>query len=458
VLDLIISGGHIVNADGSVDADIGIKDGKIACIGRKSDFGQAVKTIDASGKLVMPGLIDSHVHIDDAQGEFFTKDQVETGTIAAAYGGTTTMVQFAIPVGDERPIQALEKRMHAAKDVSVIDYSFHGAITHLNDQSLADVRDILTGGFPSIKMFTVYRGEVMLEQLGIYKVLQLIGKHCGVAKIHAENADMIEANVAEYVRRGLTTPYYHPLTRPPVTEVTAVANLLPMIEETDAATVFVHMTTSQVCDYIRWAKKRMPVFTEFCPHYLTLTEQVYSRPDAQNYMCNPPMRAQADQDGLWKMVSEGLCDVINSDHSCFDLAQKASHKDDFTKEPNGLPGIETRAAIIFSEGVAKGRITENDFVRMLSTNDAKLMGMFPQKGILAAGSDADIVLWDPNASYVLHAGDLHMGTDYTPFEDFHITGKLTHTLIRGNIIVEDGKFVGDRFKGRMVRRGVPILG
>lgn len=456
-MDLIVRNGKVVNSDSSFYADIGIKDGKIICIGDVDYFDESVKTIDATGKLVMPGQIDAHIHIAAEQGEYISKDNVEIATKAAAIGGMTTMVQFAIPVGDERPIDALEMERNATKPNSVIDYSFHGAITRLNDQSLADIEDILTGGYPTIKMFTVYRGEVMLEPLGVLRALECIGKNNGLALIHAENVDIIEALIKQHVDAGKTTPYYHMLSRPPISEVSAVAGLLPIIESTNASTLFVHMTTSQVCDYIRWAKSRMPVFTEFCPHYLSLTDEVYSRKDGQNYICSPPMRTQADQDGMWKMIEDGLCDIISSDHSGFDLEQKARNKDFFPKAPNGLPGIETRGLLVYSEGVAKGRITENEFVRMLSTQPAKLMGMFPQKGIISVGADADIVVYDPSFKDIIRSEDLHMGTDYTPYEGFEIVGKPICTILRGNILAKDGEYVGGDFRGMEVSRTSPII-
>lgn len=457
LLDLVIKNGKIVNADKSIYADVGIRDGIIACIGDAQYFGEARAIIDALGKLVMPGMIDAHVHIAAEQGEFTTKDTVESATIAAAYGGTTSMIQFAIPVADESPLHALEATINATKGNSVIDYSFHGAITRLNDESLNDVKELLTGGIPSIKMFTVYRDAVMLEPLGVLKTLELVGRYHGIANIHAENAPMIESSISQYVSAGLTTPYYHMMSRPPISEVTAVSSLLPVIESTNAPTIFVHMTTSQVSGYIGWAKPRMPVFTEFCPHYLTLTDEVYSRPDGQNFICSPPMRTQEDQDGMWNMIGGDLCDIISSDHSCFSTAQKSIHKNDFSKAPNGLPGIETRGIIMFSEGVAKGRMTENQFVQLLSANSAKLMGMYPQKGIISPGSDADIVIYDPSAAFSLRNSDLHMGTDYTPFEGFKITGRPTHTIVRGNIIIKNGSYISGDFRGEMIKRGSPIL-
>jgi len=456
MLDIIIANGTLVNADKSIRADLAVKDGKIVAIGDQQYFPPAKEFVDATGKLVMPGLIDSHVHINLDMGEFVTLDTVENATLSAAYGGMTSMVEFAVPVGDQSPLAALEKTRNEANGHSLINYSFHSCITRLNDQSVADIKDIISAGIPSVKMFTIYKETVMLEMLGIYEILKEVGKRGALAKIHAENAPMIEALIAQCIKDGRTTPYWHAKSRPPASEASAVAELIPMIQETGAAVQYAHMTSSSVRDTIYDAKRRgLPVYTEFCPHYLVLGEEVYSRPDAENFVCSPPMRSAEDRAGLWKMVSEGLCDVISSDHSAYDTKQKQLYKEFFPKMPNGLPGIETRAMVMFSEGVSKGRMSENEFVRMLSTNDAKLMGMYPEKGILAVGADADIILIDPTAQSTLSIKNLHMQTDYTPFEGLELTGKITDTIINGTHIIKDGVCINDTFRGAEIRRHSP---
>lgn len=456
MLDMIIANGTLVNADKSIHADMAVKDGKIVAIGDQHYFPSATRVIDATGKLVMPGLIDSHVHINLDMGEFVTLDTVENATLSAAYGGTTSMIEFAVPVGDQPPLAALEKTRKEADGHSFINYSFHSCITRFNDQSMADIRDIISSGIPSVKMFTIYKETVMLEMLGIYEVLKEVGKRGVLAKIHAENAPMIEAMIAQCIKDNRTTPYWHAKSRPPVSESSAVAGLIPIIQETGAAVQYAHMTSSSVRDTIYDAKRRgLPVYTEFCPHYLVLGEEVYNRPDAENFVCSPPMRSTEDRAGLWKMISEGLCDVISSDHSAYDTKQKQMYKEFFPKMPNGLPGIETRAMVIFSEGVSKGRISENDFVRMLSTNDAKLMGMYPEKGILAVGADADIILIDPNVKSTLSIEALHMQTDYTPFEGLELTGKITDTVINGIHVIKDGQCINDTFRGTEISRHTP---
>lgn len=457
MLDLVIKNGKIVNENESLYADVGIKDEKIVCIGNSDSFADALKEIDATGKLVMPGLIDSHVHIGMELGEFTSLDTFEDASIAAAYGGTTSMVEFSIPVGNQTSIQALQKSMDKAKGKSVIDYSFHGCVTNSTEQTLDDVKEMITGGITSIKMFTVYRDVVMLELGEVAKVLKVIAQNNGIAKIHAESAPIIEAMIKKHVDQGNLTPYYHAKSRPTISESSAVAGLIPIVEYTNAPIIFVHMTSSSVRDYIKDGKRRNHIYTEFCPHYLTLTEEVYDRNDAQNFVCSPPMRSQVDQEGLWQMIKDGLCDIINSDHSAYDTNQKNMHKDYFPRIPNGLPGIETRGHVMFSEGVMKGRMTENQFVQLMSTNDAKLMGLYPKKGNISIGADADIILMDPKAKYTMKASDLHMSTDYTPFEGFELTGKVTHTIVRGNILIDEGQHTNKDFRGNFIKRNSPIL-
>ncbi|MGD9570020.1 MAG: dihydropyrimidinase [Sedimentibacter sp.] len=457
MLDLVIKNGKIVNWNESIYADIGIQNGKIVCIGNRDSFSETAKEIDATGKLVMPGLIDSHVHIGMELGEFTSLDSFEDGTIAAAYGGTTSMVEFSIPVGNQTSLEALQKSIEIAKGNSIIDYSFHGCVTNSNEQTLHEVKEMITGGIPSIKMFTVYRDTVMLELDGVSEVLKVIAQNNGIAKIHAESAPIIEAMIKKHVDEGKLTPYYHAKSRPTISESSAVAGLIPIAEFIGAPIIFVHMTSASVRDYIKDAKSRSHIYTEFCPHYLTLTEEVYNRIDAQNFVCSPPMRSQVDCDELWHMIKDGLCDTINSDHSAYDTKQKNQYKDYFPRIPNGLPGIETRGNIMFSEGVMKGRMTENQFVQLLSTNDSKLMGLYPRKGIISIGADADIILLDPDAKYIMKATDLHMSTDYTPFEGFELTGKVTHTIIRGNVIINDSQYVNKNFRGNFIKRHSPVL-
>lgn len=457
MLDIIIKNSRIVNEDRSVYADIAIKDGKIAAIGKAEYFEEAEKVIDGRGKLAVPGLIDSHVHVNMTMGEFSTTDTMENATVAAAYGGTTSVVMFAIPVEDERPLTAMEKTRELAKGHCAVNYSFHAAITRVNEQSFQDIEDMLSGGIPSVKMFSIYKSTVMLPSIGIHRTLDKIKKYNGIALIHAESAPYIDALIEEKISRGETLPVDHMKSRPPISEAMEVANLIPLVEYTGAPTLFVHMTTSMVRDSIAHAKKKgIPVYTELCPHYLTLTDEVYERENGQDFVCSPPMRTSNNVAQMWDMLRDGLGDIISSDHSAYTKEQKLIYRNFFPKMPNGLPGIETRGPVMFSAGVAGGKITENQFVRNCSSNTARLMGMYPEKGRIAPGADADIVLIDPKEKYVMKSEDLHMMTDYTPFEGMEMTGRFTDVIVGGRMVIENNRYTG-AVTGKEIKRHSPEL-
>jgi dihydropyrimidinase len=457
MIDLLIKNGIVVNSNHSEKLDIAIKDGKVTALGYAEYFPEAVKEIDAKDKYVIPGMIDSHVHVNLKLGEFTTTDSFYNASLAAAHGGTTSFIDFAIPYENESPLEAVERRLSEANGNTLIDYSFHGCVTKGNEKSYQDVKDLILGGIPSIKMFTVYKDTVMVGKGEIFEVLKIINRHGGIAKFHAENAEMIDYLIAKFVREGKTIPKFHALSRPAIAELEAIASLLALIEHTDAPSIFVHMSTKESKHILEQAKKRIPVFTEVCSHYLALTEKLYEGNDGQNYICSPPIRSQEDKEGLWEMIQEGIVDVVNSDHCCYTLGQKEKYKNDFSKAPNGLPGVETRGTILFSEGVSKGKLTINQFVNLTSTKVAKLMGMYPKKGLIGVGSDADIVVFDPKFTYQLTNNDLHMQTDYTPFEGFNITGKPIHTIIRGNHLINNGKLNDETIRGNFIKRSQPIL-
>ena len=452
MLDLVIKNGTVINADHSNKLDVGIKDGKIVLLGNCAFFPETSRVVDAAGQYVMPGMIDSHVHINGntANDSFYHVSK------AAAFGGTTTIVEMAIPQNGESPLQAIERRLGEAREC-VIDYSFHACIKPGNEQLYHEVSDILTGGISSIKMFTVYRNRVMVDMGIIHEVFKILN-HCGgLAVIHAESAEIIEFQIDKLVAEGKTTPPFHAISRPPISEVQAIASILPFIQEYGVPTLFVHLAAPQAKDYLQLYRPALPLFTEVCTHYLTLTDEVYQRTDGENYLCCPPIRPKAVQDGLWTLVQEGLIDVVNSDHVGYTTEQKVKHKFNFTNGPNGIPGIETRGIVLFSEGVAKGKISVNQFVALTSANPAKILGMYPQKGQIAVGSDADIVVFDPFEKYTISAKTLQPVSDYTPFEGLEVTGQPVHTIVAGNLVIEDGNAVPGLFRGNFIKRKQPMF-
>lgn len=411
MLDFIIKNGCVVNSDKSENVDIGVKDGKIAALGRAEQFAEAGQEIDAQGMFIVPGMIDSHAHIASTGAEFNSLDDYYSGTIAAAYGGTTAIVDFSFLQKGETPALAFDRKLKEAKNNCVIDYSFHSCINKAGEEDYGEIKEIIESGFPSVKIFTVYRDTLMLEKPGIYEILKIAAGKNAVSLVHAESAEMIEKNINTAILSGHTLPWDHAKARPPITELEAMYGVTSMVRETGAPVIFAHMTTGQAGKLLEKARKDLPIFAEVCPHYLTLTEEKYKGPDGCKFVCSPPLRSKEESCKLWSLVENGLVDIINSDHTDYSIEQKMAHADYFPGIPNGLPGIENRGMVLFSEGVMKNRITLNRFVDLTSTKTAKLMGLYPRKGLIKVGSDADITVIDPTCKYVYTAADHHMQTD-----------------------------------------------
>ncbi|PSL40718.1 dihydropyrimidinase [Planomicrobium soli] len=458
MLDTIIKNGIVVNADSIAAVDIGIKDGVIVQIGDSRYFPEAQNVIDASGMEVYPGMIDSHVHINLKLGEFSTLDSFENATKAAAFGGTTTIIEFAIPYEGETPLDALERRFKEAENQCYVNYSFHGCFTESNINEIQQVKELIGLGIPSIKMFTVYDGIVRINKGAIYDILKEIAAHDGLALFHAENNEIITREITKHVEKKNLSPAGHATSRPAIAEAEEVASLLALIEDTGASALFVHMSTGKTKDLLDYYReeKNLPVFTEVCTHYLSLEGDVYREEKGQLYICSPPIREKEEKEALWQMISEGLVDLVNSDHCCYDSAQKNKYKDYFPNAPNGLPGVETRGIVYYSEGVQGGRINRQQFAATTSTNTAKIMGMYPKKGRIDVGSDADLTIIDPEFIQLLASDQLHMQTDYTPFEGKELKGRVVHTLVGGQHVIADGELVDEQFHGSFVKRAKPI--
>ncbi len=457
MFDCILCGGTVVCESGPVRCDIGIRDGRIAALGDASDWLPARRTIDAAGKLVLPGMLDSHAHIA-SPGPFPSLDDYRTGTIAAACGGTTTIIDFAFVQPGETPRSALARKLAASRGASVIDYSFHPCINRADEQSFRDIESLLDEGFSSVKMFTVYRDSLMLEAAGVRRILQLLARRGGLAMVHAENAELIEGCIRRDIALGHTRTADHPHARPPITELTAYADVIELVRETGAPVLFAHMTTGQTAPLLHHAREDgLPVFTETCPHYLLLDESVYSRPDGCKFVCNPPIRGAADRASLWQLLEDGTVSVVNSDHTDFSLAQKRQNDAFYPDIPGGLPGIETRGMLLFSEAVVPGRIRLERFAALTSTNIAKLMGLYPRKGVIRPGSDADLVVIDPHARRLCNVEHLHMQSDYSPYEGRVLTGAVVETLVRGVSVAHEGRYVDSGFRGELLHRSKPTL-
>lgn len=450
-LDSVIRNGTVVTPEYQTKLDIGIQDGQISHLATPGTINKGSNEIDANGLLVFPGFIDSHVHVKIPLGEFVTNDGFEAVTRAAAYGGTTTIVDFAIPDPGESSLEAFERKRENAENNAYVDYGLHACVTDVNRRTLGELPQLIERGASSVKMFMVYEGRLRLTHGEIWEVMKTVADDNGIVLIHAEDQEIIGRLVENYIEAGETDYSVHPETHPPVSEITAMWTIAELVEETGCPTYFVHASTSKGHHVFKYAQdQELPLLAETCPHYLTLDTSVYQRGDGEKYVCSPPLRSEKSITALWEMVEDGLIQTINSDHCGYDTEQKEKYRDDITKIPNGLPGVETKNLLFYSEGVENRGLSLQRFVELTSTNIAKMLGIYPRKGTIAVGSDADIVLYDPDAAWQLTESTLHMKTDYTPFEGFEIQGRPHTTIVRGEPIVEDGELVGEKDQGMFV--------
>ncbi len=451
----LLKGGCVVSGAGIRRLDVLLEGETVAAVGEDLAAGD-VRAVDCGGKLLFPGFIDGHTHFDLPVAGTITADDFATGSRAALRGGTTMVVDYAAPNKGESLAFGLETWREKAAGRCVCDYSFHMTIDDWNEDISREMGEMMSAGIPTFKMYMTYPA-MMIGEGQMFQALQRLRELGGVSGVHCENSGVIDELVRQAKTAGKTGPSSHPRTRPAPLEAEAVSHLLRMAQIVDVPVIIVHLSTREALEEVRAARRRgQTVYVETCPQYLLLTDAVYDAADyleAAKFVCAPPIRKTEDRDALWGALKSGEIQTVATDHCSFTLAQKLAGKDDFTRIPGGLPGVEDRGVLIWSAGVAAGRISEADMCRVLCENPAKLYGCWPRKGTIAPGSDADIVVLDPSAEGVLTAADHVQNVDYTPYEGMALRGGIDQVYLRGRLAVDGGRLVEDLPAGQFIPRG-----
>src|SRR6202050_4419924 len=455
-MGILIKNGAVVSADKTFAADILIEAGTIKEVRPGIAAEPVHEVLDAAGMPLLPGGIDAHTHLDMPFGGTTSSDDFETGTRAAAIGGTTTLVDFAIQARGTRMRDALDTWWKKAESKACIDYGLHMIVTDLPEAGLEDMDDMVREGVASFKLFMAYPNVLMVDDATIFRALQQTSKNGALICMHAENGSVIDILVRQALAEGHTAPIYHALTRPTLAEAEAVHRAIALAEIAGVPIYIVHLSSEDALNQVREARDRgLPAFAETCPQYLLLSIEDMNVPgfESAKYVFTPPLREKKNLPKLWDGLQSDNLQVVSTDHCpfCFE-DQKALGKDDFTKIPNGGPGIENRLQLLHHHGVGQGNFSINRFVELVSTAPARIFGMYPKKGVLAAGSDADLVLWDPAEDYTISAKTHHMRVDYSMFEGFRVRGNARDVYSRGELIVSGGEFIGKPGRGKYLRR------
>jgi dihydropyrimidinase len=453
----LITNGTIVTADGSSVADVLIDGETIAQIGR-DPAGASVtadETIDARGKYVIPGGIDVHTHMELPFGGTFAKDTFETGTRAAAFGGTTMVVDFAVQSREHSLREGLDTWHAKAEGNAVADYGFHMIMSDVNDGTLAEMDQLVDEGVPDFKLFTAYPGVFYSDDGAIFRAMQQTARNGGLIMMHAENGMAIDVVAAQTVASGTTDPIGHGLARKAVFEGEATNRVIRLAEAAGVPVYIVHLSAREALTEVRAARDRgSRVFAETCPQYLFLSlDDLGNGFEGAKFVCSPPLRPKDHWDDLWSGLVKDDLQLVATDHCPFDFhGQKEMGRGDFRKVPNGLPGVEDRIDLLHDGGVVAGRISKERWVEIVSTAPAKLFGLYPRKGAIAVGSDADLVIYDPNRRRTISAASHHMDVDYSCYEGRSVQGASDVVLSRGSVIVRDGQFTGRKGHGQFVKR------
>jgi dihydropyrimidinase len=463
----VIKNGTIVTASDTYQADILIDGEKIAVIGEGLET-EGARVIDASGKYVLPGGIDVHTHLELNVGATESSDDFYTGHKAAAFGGTTTHIDFAIPEKGKSLRSGIEAWHRKAAGRAVIDYGYHANLVEVTDAIVDEIPSIVNEGVTSIKALMAYKGRLQIDDTGLFRTLQRAGENGILTMVHAENGDAIDILIKDTVARGDLTPPWHARTRPAWLETEATLRAIALAGTAHAPLYVVHMTCEGSVDQLRYGRQHgLPVMGETCTQYLFFTEDDLARPDGAKFVCSPPIRTKRDNAAIWRALQNNDLQIISTDHCPFlfdgtkpieyegvpyQRPGKELGRDNFTKIPNGLPGLGDRMIILWSEGVAKGQLTANRFVEITATNPAKVFGMYPRKGTIAVGSDADLLIWDPSIKQTYGVATSYQRVDYSLFEGWATTGWPIKVLRRGELIVDGDQWLGRAGSGEFVRR------
>jgi dihydropyrimidinase len=456
---ILISGGTVVNADGSTQADVLVDGETIAAVGRGlagSDLAAGVeRVIDATGKYVIPGAIDVHTHMELPFGGTFAKDTFETGTRAAAFGGTTSIIDFAVQSRGKSLREGLDAWRAKAEGNATTDYGFHMIMSDVNDDTLAEMDTLVGEGVTDFKLFTAYPGVFYSDDGAIFRALQQTAKNGGLIMMHAENGMAIDVVAAQYVAEGKTDPYYHGVVRYPIFEGEATNRVIRLAEAAGVPVYIVHLSASDALQEVREARDRGAMaFAETCPQYLFLSlDDMGDGFNGAKFVCSPPLRPKDHWEPLWQGLVNDDLQVVSTDHCPFDFdSQKQLGVGDFRKIPNGLPGVEDRVDLMHDGGVVLGRLTKERWVEILSAAPARMFGLAGVKGVVAAGADADLVVYDPTRKHTISASTHHMDVDYSCYEGREVTGGSDVVLSRGRVVVENGEWKGEKGWGQFLKR------
>ncbi|WP_063036714.1 dihydropyrimidinase [Nocardia grenadensis] len=448
----VVRGGTVVESNWSAPADLVIEDGKVvAVVAPGTPAGESAEVIDATGKLVLPGGVDPHCHVGFTSGEFTSLDSYLECTTAAVFGGTTTIIDFAIPRPGQRPLDAAETQRAKAVE-GLCDSALHACVVEWDETTAGQLAVMADAGIRTVKMFTTYAGETMADEHTILNTMQVTRDLGGMVVIHCESDAIVTDAQNTAAAAGGVDAAHMSRTRPELAETAAVAAILAIAESQGAPVYFVHQSSAAAVELVVDARKRGVVaFTETVAHHLTLDDTEYAGAAPQRFVCCPPLRSADIVEGLGRQLFTGNITTIGSDHCCYDTAQKNSHRHDVRHMPNGLPGVETRLPVIFSHYVDGAGLSPSRFVELTATNPARTNGLYPRKGSLMPGADADIAIWDPGLEWTVTIGELHMATDYTPYEGRRLRGKPVTVLVGGRVVVENGQLVDATPRGRHLR-------